>query len=162
MSSIIIDGYNVIGVLHSDMEAERRRFIESLMEYRKQKGHEITVVFDGWREGRGSEQASVTGGVRVVYSALGEKADAVIKRMISAGTGRQWIVISSDRDIQAHAWARGAVPVGAEDFLRRLESSGRQEKRTAAEDEYDRPQRKGNPRQPSKKDRALKKALEKL
>jgi predicted RNA-binding protein with PIN domain len=161
LSSIIVDGYNVIGVLHADMEAERRRFIESLMQYRKRKGHEITVVFDGWREGRGSEQSSVTGGVRVMYSALGEKADAVIKRMIT-GTGRQWIVISSDRDIQAHAWARGAVPVGAEDFLRSMEIAGGQGEQKADEDEYDRPQRKGNPRQPSKKEKALKKALEKL
>lgn len=161
MSSIIIDGYNVIGVLHADMDAERRRFIESLMDYRKRTGHEIIVVFDGWREGRGSEQSSSTGGIRVVFSALGEKADTVIKRMIS-GTGKQWIVISSDRDIQAHAWTRDAVPVGAEDFLRKLERAGRRGGHAADEDEYDGRKRKGSPRQPSKKERAVRKALEKL
>lgn len=162
MSSIVIDGYNVIGVLHGDMETERQKFIEALMEYKKQTGHEITVVFDGWKEGRASEQSSVTGGVRVVYSALGEKADSVIKRMVSGRAG-QWIVISSDRDIQAHAWSRDAVPVGAEDFLRKLEKTETKEGfRAYDEEEYAEPLRKGNPRKSSKRDKAVRRALDKL
>lgn len=157
MVSLLIDGYNVIGVLHRDIQAERQRFIEALIEYKKQKDHDITVVFDGWKDGGMTESRFVTGGVKVVYSALGEKADAVIKRTVTDHR-KQWIIISSDRDIQAHAWAQSAVPVRSEDFSRILE-------RQASEDcpKNDlAPRRKGNPKKPSKKDRAIRRALNKL
>ena len=58
--------------------------MERLAEYRKIKRHEITVVFDGWKSGSGDESHSVTGGIKVIYSKLGEKADAVIKRIVSS------------------------------------------------------------------------------
>jgi predicted RNA-binding protein with PIN domain len=166
MASIIIDGYNLIGVLHGDVEAERQRLLEMLMEYRKLKGHDITVVFDGWKEGRAQGSGAVTGGIRVVYSPLGEKADAVIKRAVSESRGNL-IVVSSDREIQGHAWARGAVPVDSEVFMGKLEHAGRpEEPGPEGEDEEDyaagETGRRGNPRRPSKRQKALRRALSKL
>jgi hypothetical protein len=96
ISSIIIDGYNLIGIEHNDLNRQREKLIRLLIEYKKIKGHEITVVFDGWKSGSGKEEQSTTGGVRVIYSRLAEKADAVIKRIISKER-KEWIVISSDR-----------------------------------------------------------------
>lgn len=136
--------------------------IASLIEYRKRKGHDVTVVFDGWKTGEGQERQSVTGGIRVIYSRIGETADAVIKRMISS-VRREWIVVSSDRDIANCAWTAGSIPVAVEDFLRSIGS----EKTLFAEGDDDddygiSPQRKGNPRKPSKKEKAVARALSKL
>ena len=71
MASIIIDGYNLIGTQHRDITAARDRLIEELIQYRKRRGHDVTVVFDGWREGPGAEHREVRAGVAVVYSPLG-------------------------------------------------------------------------------------------
>ena len=160
MTSLIIDGYNLIGVLHKDMEAERQKLIEALIEYKGRKGLDITVVFDGWKGGGMTEGRAVTGGVVVVYSALGEKADLVIKKAVSR-QGRQWIVITSDRDIQGHAWAEGSVPVDAGDFLRILEKqvAGHGPEEPEEQKDFSFPT-KG--RKLSKKDRAVRKALSKL
>jgi len=104
----------------------------------------------------------VTGGIKVIYSRIGEKADFVIKRIISSDR-REWIVVTSDRDIVNHAWALGSIPVSAEDFLKAIEKgipSYLDEKENG--EEYIKPQRKGNPRRLSKKEKALRKALSKL
>jgi len=98
----------------------------------------------------------------VVYSRIGEKADAVIKRIISS-VKQQWIVVSSDRDIANYAWASGSIPAKAEDFLRSLERTEISFSNSEQEDDEDfRPQRKGNPRKLSKKDKAIARALSKL
>jgi hypothetical protein len=137
--------------------------IESLIEYKKRKGHEITVVFDGWKTGEGKEIQSVVGGIKVIYSRIGDTADAVIKRIISS-VKREWIVVTSDREIADHAWASGSIPVSSEKFLKVFERKDplSSDEVEYDDDEYDEPQRKGNPRKLSKKDNAIKRALSKL
>jgi len=137
--------------------------IESLIEYRKRRGHDITVVFDGWKTGGAQENHFVVGGIRVIYSRLGEKADSVVKRIISSDK-REWIVVTSDRDVASHAWSSGSVPITSEDFLNALEKT-RTEKEVLYEDDdegYTKPGRKGSSRKLSKKDRAIKRVLSKL
>jgi len=73
-------------------------------------------------------------------------------------------VITSDREIADHAWASGSIPVSSEKFLNVFE---RKDPLSSDEEEYDddeymEPQRKGNPRKLSKKDKAIKRALSKL
>lgn len=161
ISSIIIDGYNLIGIHHRDLEKQREILINSLIEYRKGKSHEITVVFDGWKTGEARESRFVIGGIKVIYSRIGEKADSVIKRIISSER-KEWIVVTSDREIAGHAWASGSVPVPAEDFLKATERKMSSFSDEEDEEDYDEPRRKGNPRKPSKKEKALKRALSKL
>jgi hypothetical protein len=136
--------------------------IEALITFRQRRGHDITVVFDGWKTGEGQESQSVTGGIRVIYSRIGEKADILIKRIVST-VKRQWIVVSSDRDIANHAWSVGSIPVAVEDFFGIL---GRKELSFDADEQDDNEdilyRRKGNPRQLSKKEKALARALSKL
>jgi predicted RNA-binding protein with PIN domain len=136
------------------------------VEYHERKGHDITVVFDGWKTGGTQENHSIVGGVRVIYSRLGEKADSVIRRMIFSDR-RGWIVVTSDRDIAAHAWAAGAVPISSEDFMTVLEKRyvdqvTCEKREEEQEEEYVRPARKGNPKQLSKKEKAIRKTLSKL
>ena len=136
--------------------------MDYLIAYRKRKGHDITVVFDGWKTGEGRESSTVTGGIRVIYSRIGENADSVIKRLISADR-RQWIVVTGDHDISRHAWSAGSVPVSPGDFLgaaERKESSDYYYEEYDQEDIY--PPGKGNPRKRSKKEKAIMRALAKL
>jgi predicted RNA-binding protein with PIN domain len=165
MAHIIIDGYNVTGIHHGNMEAARDGLLQALKEYNASRRHAITVVFDGWKDGPGAQQSRVSGGIRTVFSALGVLADTVIKSMVDGSV--QWIVISSDREVQSHAWARGAVPVPAEQFLRILEQgpAGDEERFGAdceeEEDDLGEP-RRGNARRKSRKQKSLVWALAKL
>lgn len=152
----------MIGIYHKDLKKQREQLIDSLIEYKKRKGHELTVVFDGWKTGGGQENQSVIGGIKVIYSKVGDTADSVIKRIISSER-REWIVVTSDRAIADHAWACGSIPLSSEDFLKMLNkgcpSALEQEE---AEEEYRGSLRKGNPRRPSKKEKAILRALKKL
>ncbi len=163
ISSIIIDGYNLIGVDHGDLSAQRENLIRSLSEYAKVKGHDVTVVFDGWKSGGQREESLVTGGIRVVYSRLGEKADAVIKRIVCTGR-KEWIVITSDREIVLRAWTCGSVPVSSGKFRYLLEHPGNiagGEFEPLDEDGETIP-RKGRARTPSKREKALQRVMKKL
>lgn len=137
-----------------------------MIEYRKEKGHDIVVVFDGWKGGAGTEVSTVRGAVKIIYSRLGEKADSVIKRVVSSDR-REWIVVSSDRDIASHAWSERAVPVASGIFLQFIEKTGKGDKESDGFEEADddpgmNMRRKGNPYRPSKKEKALQRALSKL
>ncbi|MFN3396460.1 MAG: NYN domain-containing protein [Thermodesulfovibrionales bacterium] len=165
-----MDGYNLIGIYHRDLEAERNKLIERLIRYRGSKGHSIVLVFDGWRSGGIKEEQIEKGGIRIIYSRLGEKADSVIKRIISTER-KEWIVITSDRDIVAEAWRCGSTPVSSEVFYERLMAEDKPRASGIgfeAEDKeleyYVLPSTspKGNPRRLSKKDKAIKRAISKL
>ncbi len=161
ISYLVIDGYNLIGIHHKDLKKQREILIDSLIAYGKKKGHNITVVFDGWRTGQGQESRTVIAGVKVIYSRLGDKADDVIKRMISAER-REWIVVTSDREIAGHAWQTGSIPVSSDDFLNALRTKYLSDIEEEYEEEYEEPGRKGSPRQLSKKEKAVRRALSKL
>lgn len=166
ISFIIVDGYNIIGTSHRDLEAQREKLVQALIKYREAKGHDVIVVFDGWKAGSGPENTVVKGGVKIIYSRLGENADTVIKRIISAER-REWIVVSSDRDIASHAWSTGSIPISSDDFRRyacELYDGGKE--LTDMEDSEYGPElnlsAKGNPHRPSKKEKAVQRALNKL
>jgi hypothetical protein len=164
ITAIIIDGYNLIGVQHRDLQKEREVLIRHLSAYKKLKGYDITVVFDGWKTGGHREEHLVTGGIHIIYSRLGDTADDLIRKILMQDR-KEWIVITSDREISHHAWSAGAVPVPSDLFRKRLEQSGRDKSGEGCgnpdDDENDIP-KKGNARQPSKKDKALLRVLRKL
>ncbi len=161
ISYLVIDGYNLIGIHHEDLKKQREILIDSLIAYGKKKGHNITVVFDGWKTGQGQESRTVIAGVKVIYSRIGDKADDVIKRMISTER-REWIVVTSDREIAGHAWRTGSIPVSSDDFLNALRTKYLSDIEEEYEEEYIEPGRKGSPRQLSKKEKAVRRALSKL
>jgi hypothetical protein len=79
---------------------------------------------------------------------------------------KEWVVISSDREIMDHAWKNSSVPVPSDQFIRRLElADANNDLKGDYEflDEDDRVQQlKGSPRQRSKKEKALIRILNKL
>jgi len=119
---IIIDGYNLIR--QSDflrrfekqsLEAGRQALLQQASLYRKQKGHRITVVFDGWENGSPFEERDRQGGITIVYSRRGEKADEVIKRMVLQ-KGEETVVVTSDRDIAGYVTRKGATSLTSPEF----------------------------------------------
>ncbi len=123
---LIIDGYNVLGARstgpfsgRSSGEFAREQLLRDLAGYRQRKGHAITVVFDGWREGPGAERHEHRSGVEVIYSRRGERADQVIQRL-AREYGRDCAVVSSDREVSDFARAHGAFVISAAEFIARL------------------------------------------
>lgn len=173
ISHIIIDGYNIIGVFHKDMEKARDGLIDLLIDYKKIKSHDITVVFDGYKSGSGVEGVAVRGGIKIIYSRLAERADDVIKRIITKER-KEWIVVSSDRDIANYSWSVNSIPIPSERFFdivsrqvgqdaseSNKEHKGKHSYKDSEESEYSSIQ-KGNPYKLSKKEKAIRRALSKL
>jgi len=174
ISRLIIDGYNLTGTQHRDLESQRRWLVKRLIKYRAIRGHDITVVFDGHGGLSPRETVEVDGGVRIIFSRIAKKADDVIKEML-VRRKEYFIVVSSDREIADFAWAQGSVPVDSGAFLRRLDEALREE--AGAEDMMDESAwkiigdeeeevewsaGKGSSRRLSKRQKAVKRALNKL
>jgi len=85
MALLIIDGYNLIGIHHRDLDARRKALIRMLIDYRRIRGHSITLVFDGHGGFSARESIKSEGGIRVIYSRISRKADDVIKEIIKKG-----------------------------------------------------------------------------
>ncbi len=166
MAFIIIDGYNLIGIAHNSLEKARNDIVEKLCQYSSLKEHDVTIVFDGWKTGQATETKLRISNINIIYSRLGEKADFVIKKLISETT-KSWIVVSSDREISSFANRKELVSLKSDEFERKLYSAlysvEEGEIEDYSEDDDLMPVRqKGNPRKMSKKQKKKIRALEKL
>ena len=115
---LIIDGYNLLALdkrLDRGLEQSRNSLINKLVRYRQAKPMHLTVVFDGWRSGSASETRLARDGIAIVYSRLGEKADAVVIRLAREKNNGA-VVVSSDREIRNAVERFGAVAIHAQEF----------------------------------------------
>ena len=173
---IIVDGYNLIRQSVTFRQAERKSLeegrnalIRSLAGYRKLRGHRITVVFDGWVGGSPREERDLAGGVEIIYSRLGEKADEVIKRLLEKGDEEN-LVVTSDREIAVFAVRRGKTAIPSPEFDQLLErnaagsSVSEDSGEAESDDDDDRTglKRKGPSRRLSKQKRAAMARFKKL
>jgi uncharacterized protein len=124
---LIVDGYNLIrqsvtlrGYERISLEAGRQALLRGLSDYRKLRGHRITVVFDGWVGGSPLEERDRAGGIDIIYSRLGEKADEVIKRLLAKGS-EEIMVVTSDREIVNFAARRGKTSIASAAFASLLD-----------------------------------------
>ena len=174
---IIVDGYNLIRQsdvlrLHErqGLEAGRKALVHLLAGYRKTRGHRITVVFDGWLGGPPQEERDREGGIEIIYSRRGEKADEVIKRLARQRTD-ETIVVTADRPVMDAAIRAGATAIPSREFEARI----RQTRNTPAQgyigpdkdDDDNDPagrgtKKKGPSRKSSKRDRMKHRSMEKL
>jgi predicted RNA-binding protein with PIN domain len=119
---LIVDGYNVIRQSPRlqfldvmDLQAGREALLELLAHYRRRSHHQITVVFDGWQRGDLKESRDRYEGILIIYSRRGERADEVIKRLLSQERERS-LVVTSDREIQVCAEQAKAAWINAGEF----------------------------------------------
>ena len=145
---LLIDGYNLIRqsprlqeIDARELEAGRQALLARLVDYRRSRWpHKITVVFDGWQGGSLKESRNRHQGMTIVYSRRWEKADEVIKRLLTLERERA-VVVTSDREIQECAHHVGAAWISAPEFERRL----------ALAAEFSEDTDEPTPRRPSKK-----------
>ena len=167
---LIIDGYNLLGRtggLSGHVAAARETLLQALAAYRHRKNHPITIVFDGWQQGRPVERREHQAGVQVIYSKRGERADQVIQRL-ARDYGADCAVVSSDQEVARSAKVSGAFVLGAQEFAMKLWSSPRggmghkeldtQEEEPPARD----PKKKGNPRKLPKAERLRNRQLKRF
>ncbi len=168
MANILIDGYNIMAKmdgLSGSLEARREMFIRRLGDYRTQKSHDITVVFDGEKGGWITESHERKQGINIVYSRLGEKADDVIKRMVKAHDG-EYTVITSDKEIASYAENYGHTAILSEEFIPKLYFNNRIESGNRDDEDMEyrivTTRKKGNPKRLSKAARRRRQRLDRL
>jgi predicted RNA-binding protein with PIN domain len=122
----IIDGHNLIAKipgLDLRMPDDEQRLIELLSRYDQESRHKLEVYFDGAPPG----QAGVRnyGRVRAHFVPASQTADEAIRRRLRrlGRSAASWMVVSSDRDVQAAAREMHSKVMRAEEFSRLLQTS---------------------------------------
>ncbi len=103
-----------------DLELGRQTLLNRLSAYKRLKGHQITVVFDGAAQYSVFDRADREKGINVRFSRHGESADSVIKRM-ARREGQKALIVSSDREVTGFSESQGAASIGAREFEQKLE-----------------------------------------
>lgn len=170
---IVIDGYNLIrqsrqfsDLDRQDLQSGRDALVDALAAYKKLKSYAITVVFDGTSAYTGMPRRDVQKGIKVCYSAHGETADAVIKRM-SIHEKEKMLVVTSDADIVRYAEAMGSATISSPEFEDRLMMAQYMDLKGADDHEQNNgwqatTKKKGPSRRLSKRQRKMKKKISKL
>ncbi|NUP47809.1 MAG: RNA-binding protein [Catenulispora sp.] len=125
MAHLVVDGYNVTksGYPTLSLAEQRVRLVGGLAALAARTGAEVTCVFDGAALD-GPVRLTQPRGVRVLFSAPGEIADELIRRLVAAEpVGRPVVVVSSDREVAEGVRRSGARPVPASMLLNRLSRS---------------------------------------
>jgi predicted RNA-binding protein with PIN domain len=120
---LVVDGYNVTksGYGALPLESQRSRLVTGLGALAARSGAEVTVCFDGAALD-GPVPSSGSRSVRVLFSAPGETADELIRRLVrNEPPGRPVVVVSSDREVADGVRAAGARALPASALLRRLD-----------------------------------------
>jgi predicted RNA-binding protein with PIN domain len=120
---LIVDGYNVTKTGYGSLPLadQRSRLVGSLAALAGRVAVEVTVAFDGAQ--RPPAQPQAPRGVRVLFSAAGEIADDLIRRLVSAEPpGRPVIVVTTDQEVVADVLRAGGWTVPASVFLERVGS----------------------------------------
>lgn len=123
----LIDGNNLIGYLWpSRLRDPKSKYIliSQLLIFKRLKKTKIYLIFDGPplpdMEIDKLQKKSLT----VLFPALEENADQVIKRIIEKQTYlRRFFVVSSDREIRRFTKAKGAKSIDSREFRRLLKTS---------------------------------------
>jgi len=124
MKRAIVDGNNCLWafarirklVMRRKWEEGRTRLVEIVARAAEKKDLRATVVFD--LSGLKRRPKETAHGVEIVWSEPGEEADRVIHDYLEAAEDpAEWVVVSSDRQVRAHARRLGARVSGPREFF---------------------------------------------
>jgi predicted RNA-binding protein with PIN domain len=122
----LVDGNNVMAQTvgwRKDKPAARKRLIHALARFVAVHKVKVKVVFDGVPDDEFPEGRKFKS-VNVLYARPGSDADSRIKDLVRKSSNkRDMIVISSDRDLAAHAKNQGAKVISAGQFRALLEEA---------------------------------------
>jgi len=122
----LIDGHNLIAQtpgLHLSDPDDEMRLVSSLLPFCQRRRARVTVYFDRGRPG--SEASLSSGSLKVHFVTPPGTADQAICAHLARlrGEARNWVVVSSDREVQAAARAAGARVVSSREFARELQAA---------------------------------------
>ena len=134
---LIVDGYNMVfawqelrPLAQGDIDAARRRLCDLLSSYAGFKKCTTVVVFDGYKHKGSPGEKQLANGLRVVYTAEGETADAYIQGL-AAQIGKNYAVrvASSDGLIQLSSLGSGVLRVSARELEQEVEQARKEMKK---------------------------------
>jgi len=118
----LIDGHNLIPKvgLRLDSPDDEMELVAILQEFARLKRQQVEVYFDG--APIGYDGARNIGTIRAHFVRLGQTADNAIRARLNrmAKDARNWIVVSSDREVQNSARTFHAQSISAEAFVKSL------------------------------------------
>ncbi len=117
---IIIDGYNLMKSSsyfgHSSLLQEnRKKMIQDLAQYKKLKNHSIILVFDAYISGEKEDSFEASGGIQIIYTKIGEKADQKIMELAKNYRDNA-LIVTNDREIIRFVESCGSSTVSSEAF----------------------------------------------
>lgn len=125
----LIDGHNLIPKtgLRLVSPNDEMELVMMLQEFLRLSRHEAEVYFDGAPPGEA--QTKRFGRVTAHFAPLGTTADSAIKLRLRqlARAARNWIMVSSDHEVQNAARAAHAGTMSSEAFAKQLRSLEQQE-----------------------------------
>lgn len=125
----IIDGHNLIGNipgLSLSMPDDEQRLIELLLRFSQGRHGRVEVYFDGAPADQSGERNY--GKVKAHFVLHSSTADQAIRNRLQVlgRASRNWVVVTSDRSVQAAAHEAHAQVMPAREFARLLQTSLRQ------------------------------------
>ena len=121
----LIDGHNLIPKvgLRLDSPDDEMELVAILQEFARLKRQQVEVYFDGAPIGYDGSRR--LGTVRAHFVKLGQTADNAIRARLNnmAKDARNWIVVSSDREVQSAARVVQAQFISSEEFVKILRTA---------------------------------------
>ena len=132
----LIDGHNLIPKLglRLDSPDDEMELVAVLQDFARLKRQQVEVYFDGAPIGHAGTRS--LGTVRAHFVRLGQTADNAIRaRLVKMGkSAKNWIVVSSDREVQSAARVNQAQYISSEEFARTLKATRNSAPKTNNED----------------------------
>jgi predicted RNA-binding protein with PIN domain len=132
----LIDGHNLIPKvgLRLDSPDDEMELVAILQEFARLTRQQVEVYFDGAPVGHSGSRN--LGTVRVHFVRQGQTADNAIRARLNrmAKDARNWIVVSSDREVQRAARVVHAEYISAEEFVKSLREARNSEPKVNASD----------------------------
>jgi predicted RNA-binding protein with PIN domain len=118
----LIDGHNLIPKLglHLDSPDDEMELVAILQNFARLKRQQVEVYFDGAPIGHAGTRS--LGTIRAHFVRLGQPADNAIRARLNkmGKSAKNWIVVSSDREVQSAARVNQAQYISSEEFARTL------------------------------------------
>ena len=132
----LIDGHNLIPKvgLRLDSPDDEMELVEILREFARLKRQQVEVYVDGAPIGQAGTRS--LGTVRAHFVQLGQTADSAMRaRLIKMDkNAKNYIVVSSDREVQSAARVGHAQFISSEVFVKLIEDAVNSAPRTSTED----------------------------
>jgi predicted RNA-binding protein with PIN domain len=122
----LIDGHNLIPKLGLRLDSvdDEMELVALLREFARLERRQVEVFFDGAPAPHAGTRS--LGTVKAHFVPMGQTADNAIRARLKklGNAARNWIVVSSDREVQVNARAAHAEVISSEEFAGTLAQAG--------------------------------------